>query len=80
MTLDNTNIAHIAHIAHITPIAPLHPLSPFCLSRLVGLHFQTQLRDLPSQTSEPWLGIILATLNLTSSEIQAKRLKEGAIN
>ena len=71
MTFDNTNIAHIA------PIAPLHPLSPFRLSRLVGLHFRTQLRDLPSQTSEPRLGIILVTSNPTSSEIQVKRLKEG---
>ena len=77
MTFDNTNIAHIAHI---TPIAPLHPLSPFRLSRLIGLHFQTQLRDLPSQPSKPQLGIILATLNATSCEIQAKRLKEGTTN
>ena len=72
MTFDNTNIAHIV------PIAPLHPLSPFRLSRLVGLYFQTQLRDLPSQTSKLQLGIILATPNPLSSEIQAKRLKEGA--
>ena len=74
MTFDNTNIAHIAHIM---PIAPLHPLSPFCLLRLVDFSSEPSPETYLS-TSKPWLGLILATPNLTSSEIQVKRLKEGA--
>ena len=70
MTFDNTNIAHITHIA------PLHPLSPFRLSRLMDFSSKPSSESLLS-TSKPRLGLILATPNPTSSEIQAKRLKEG---
>ena len=82
MTFDNTNIAHCTlHILHILHLLRLlhHCIH---LVHFVYLDLWTSLPNsaprLTLSTSEPWLGLILATPNLTSSEIQAKRLKEGA--
>src|ERR1700723_3031892 len=88
MTLDNTNIAHCTlHIAHCTlHILLLLLLLHHCihLVHFVYLDLWTSLPNsalrLTLSTSEPRYGLILATMNPTSSEIQAKRLKEGTTN
>ena len=82
MTFDNTNIAHCT--LHILHILHLLRLLHHCI-HLVHFVYLDSWTSLPNSaprltlsTSEPRLGLILTTSNLTSSEIQVKRLKEGA--